>query len=213
MKNMKTTQTLTESIIEKLRKAADELEEFRLQIALGKADASDKFEEVKKGLTHFLADLRLKLEKARTVGGEKAVAFRAALEDLQLQLSLGRADLRVHYEIQQKKIIAAMNKIERMIAAASEEIHLSPEIKDEINQELVKARIKLHILRLKFELKKMNVKEKVSDHFKAPVDMLSKLADKIKAAATEKEEKSKLKHFNEELQEAYKHLKTAFGKL
>ena len=43
-----TSKKITETIIDGLRTVATELEEFQLQFALGKADASDKYEELKK---------------------------------------------------------------------------------------------------------------------------------------------------------------------
>jgi cell fate (sporulation/competence/biofilm development) regulator YlbF (YheA/YmcA/DUF963 family) len=210
---MKNSDSFTTSIVDGLRKAAEELEEFRLQFALGKADASDKFEEIKKDCRSFVSNLKLKLDKMQEFSGHAAMAIKTALEELQLQLALGKADAMVHFEIQEKKILAAIAKIEKELGKAVSEIPFPPGIQAEINQEIAKTRIKLKILRLVFELKKIDVKSKLKDQIQESVAALNKLAEKIKSATSKQEEDSKWKHFNEELKEAYEHLKTAFTKI
>jgi hypothetical protein len=54
-------ETITEKIISSLRKAADEMEELRVQIALGKLEAHDLYEEKKKQFNHFLHEAKQKM--------------------------------------------------------------------------------------------------------------------------------------------------------
>ena len=60
---METTATtsITEKIISGLKKAAVELEEFRLQAALGKAEAHDAYEKAKKIFSGRMIDFSLLL--------------------------------------------------------------------------------------------------------------------------------------------------------
>lgn len=53
--------TITDKIIDGLRKAADEMEELRVQIALGKLEARDLYEEKKKQFNHFLHEAKQKM--------------------------------------------------------------------------------------------------------------------------------------------------------
>jgi hypothetical protein len=53
--------TITDKIIAGLRKAADEMEELRVQIALGKLEARDLYEEKKKQFNHFLHEAKQKM--------------------------------------------------------------------------------------------------------------------------------------------------------
>ncbi len=54
-------ETITEKIIDGLRKAADELEELRVQIALGKLEARDIYKEKKKQFNDFLHEAKQKM--------------------------------------------------------------------------------------------------------------------------------------------------------
>jgi hypothetical protein len=54
-------ETISEKIIAGLRKAADEMEELRVQIALGKLEARDLYEEKKKQFNHFLHEAKQKM--------------------------------------------------------------------------------------------------------------------------------------------------------
>ena len=61
MKNQEDVQFM-DKVIEALRKTAVELEEFRVQAALGKAEAQDKYEEVKKNFNLFIHDSEHKVK-------------------------------------------------------------------------------------------------------------------------------------------------------
>jgi hypothetical protein len=211
-KNMKNPETIASGIAEKIRQAADELEEFRLQLALGKANASDKFEEMKKDFRGFVSGVKEKLEKIKDFGGQKAVLLKIALEELQLQLMLGKAEARVHFEIQEKKILAAIQKAEKALENMASEAGVTPELMSDLNQEMTKIRIKLKILRLKFELKKMDIKGQVKDHLEEHLKSLKRFADTIKSGTKEKEDQNRWKHFHKEVDEAFEHLKKAFAK-
>ncbi|HEV7231537.1 MAG TPA: hypothetical protein VGO45_09435 [Bacteroidia bacterium] len=210
---MENSGSITSAIVDGLRKTADELEAFRLQLTLGKADASDKFEEMKKELSGFVSGLKTKLNKIKQFGGRKAEELHEALDELQLQLALGKAEARLHFEIQEKKILEALQKIEKGIEKLVKKAELPPHLESELQREAAKARIKMEILRLRFKIKKMDAKGKMKDYMNEHIESLNKLAGKIKSAANPVEEKGKWKHFNEEMKEAYDHLKTAFSKL
>ena len=43
-----------DKVIDTLRKAADEMEEFQVKVALGKSEAEDKYEDIKKKFKKYL---------------------------------------------------------------------------------------------------------------------------------------------------------------
>ena len=51
-----------DKVISALRKTAVEFEEFQVQAALGKAEAQDKYEEVKKKFNLFIHDSEFKIK-------------------------------------------------------------------------------------------------------------------------------------------------------
>ena len=63
---MKTKQDIqfVDKVIGALRKTAVELEEFQVKAALGKAEAQDKYEEVKKKFNLFVHDSEFKPKKS-----------------------------------------------------------------------------------------------------------------------------------------------------
>lgn len=58
---MSKDETITDKIISGLRKAADEMEELRVQIALGKLEARDLYNEKKKQFNEFLHEAKQKM--------------------------------------------------------------------------------------------------------------------------------------------------------
>ena len=61
MKNTKDIQ-FVDKVIGALRKSAIELEEFQVKATLGKAEAQDKYEEVKKKFNLFLHESEFKIK-------------------------------------------------------------------------------------------------------------------------------------------------------
>ena len=61
-----------DKIVEALRRAAIEMEELQVQATIGKAEAEDKYEEVKKKFNSFVHESKFRLkigqEKASTAG-------------------------------------------------------------------------------------------------------------------------------------------------
>ena len=60
MKTMDETRFI-DNVVETLRKAAVEMEELQVQAALGKAEAKDKFDEVKKKFNLVLHEAKAKI--------------------------------------------------------------------------------------------------------------------------------------------------------
>lgn len=195
-----------EKVINGLKKAAVELEEFRLQVALGKAEAKDKYEEAKKIFSAKLHEFHLKFNKVKDTTGKKAMNLKAVFEELHLQLSLGKAETKEIYEEQLKKITKALKKFERFLR----EHKLTAELYTIIHDEIEKFKVKLEILRFQYNLKKTEI----ADEFEAVKAALSHKLNELIETISKKSQKAKTKgeHFREEISEAYTHLKKAFVK-
>ena len=110
-----TTQPVTEKIIEGLKKAIAELENFRLHMALGKADAADKYEDLKKDLNEFILKAKSKLGE----GNQKVNELKRKLEELELQLALGKAETKEIFQEQKKKIMKSIQEIENELKSSN----------------------------------------------------------------------------------------------
>lgn len=197
--------TITDKIVEGLKKATVEIEEFQLQFALGKADAKDVYEDLKRKFNLKMHDLKQTAHKLKDQVSDDADKLKAAFEELQLQLALGKADTKDLFEEQRKSILKALHKIE----SAIKENETANSYYVKLLEEIEKFKIKLEILRLRFELKKFDV----SSELEGRKSEFNKLVNEIRTKMMYKESngKKQVQHFKDEISEAYLHLKNAFS--
>lgn len=197
--------SLLEKIAAKLMRAQQELDELAIQLALGKVEAKEKFEEVKKEFRAHVQEVKNKLTSKLLK--EMVTATTQKLEELEVQLALGKADSAEIFEAQTKKILRAIQSLEKEIKDKLPQT-------DELNSfgyEMEKFKLKIEILRLKFILKRFEVK----DEFKDRMQQARKRIDHLKESAMVKlnEGKDKAEDFKDEVQVIYKHLRKALESL
>jgi hypothetical protein len=192
----------TDKLIKGLKNAATELEELQVQVALGKAEAKDLFEDLKKKFNARLNVLKSDLSKIKT--NKNILPVINALERLQVQLALGLAETKELFEDQIKKIHIELCVLESELKN-SEPLNGHA---TEMQLEIEKFKAKVELVSLRFKLKKMisgsNFEQKKMEfHHKM---------DELKAKISEKENQAKNKwnFFKKEIDEAYAHLKSAF---
>lgn len=163
--------SLLDSIADKLLISQQELDELALQLALGKAEVKDKFEEVK-------ADFKLKLDEfnfsmnGRILGmaGER---WQAHVEDLD-EFLLG--DVVLNYNAFKKQVDDIVNSVQALKLEIKEKLPSSFDVQY-FQYEIDKFILKLDILGLRFKLTSM----KLHDEF---YDRLSDARDCIRAIRT-----------------------------
>ena len=91
---METSEKLkfSDKIINSLRNAAKELEELRVQAALGTAEAREAFEEAKKSYNKFAHEAKLNLDSLKDLAQDKSIALKTLFETIQVKLALGKAE-------------------------------------------------------------------------------------------------------------------------
>lgn len=202
--NTTSQKSFTDTIINGLKKAVVELEEFRVQAALGKAEARDAFEEAKKNLRHFMHDAEQRFGASQTTVTDIGTQLKAAIETLQVQLALGKAETRDAFEAQYKKIVHALHTLEHFLANNK----FTADYQETLNREIQKFRIKLEILKLRFELNKMAAHEEFEERKK---DFSARLEDLSKSLhEKEKQAEKTWDHFKQDIAEAYGDMKKAF---
>lgn len=196
--------SIADAIINGLKKATVELEEFRVQVALGKAEAHDAYEDAKKKLNHILHDTAQRFTANGTTTKDVVQELTAMFQTLQVQLALGKAETREVFEAQRLKISHALQRLEKYI----ENTELVAELKETLHREIHKFNIKLEILKLRYELNKIAVHEE----FEIRKDEFSKTLDAIagKLRAKEMKAEQKWEHFRDEITEAYNGMKKTF---
>ena len=187
-----------------LLKTQQELDELAVQFALGKAEAKDKFEEVKKEFRTQVGILKQSL--GAYLLKELVNTTRSKFEALEVQLALGKAESAEVFEAQSKRILCSVRALEKEIRdkLPSQEVAT-------FSHEMEKFKLKIEILRLKYFLKKFEMK----DSFKEKMVEARKTIDHLKLAAKGKlsSGKERLGDAKDEVQLAYKHLRKALKSL
>ena len=190
-----------------IKKTQQELEEMALQFSLGKAEASDKFEETKKEFKSKIEEWKKFFTDKDAKGTEAINKIMASFEELHLQLSIVKAEAKEYFEEQKKAILKTLNQVENAI----KEKPAMNELLSEFRNEADTLKLKLEILQLKFELKKF----KITDGFKNAMREVQIESEKILDSVEGKWDKTKSKYtdFNDEMSHVYTHLKKAIKSL
>jgi hypothetical protein len=200
MKNKEEIQ-FVDKVIGALRKSAIELEEFQIKAALGKAEAQEKYEEVKKKFNLFIHESEYKINGIK----EKIEELNTKFDELRVQLALGKAETKEIFKKQKKQLLTTLHEIEVKIKT-----------NDTLNRmyaltliEIEQFRIQLEILEQKFSKNKPEAK----DSFEKGKQDFNSFIDKFKGKYAKKKEVTKLEHFQNEISEAFTHFKKAFSKV
>ncbi len=202
--NTTSDKSIADTIINGLKKAVVELEEFRVQAALGKAEAHDAFDAAKKNLRHFMHETEQRFGASQQTVTDVGSELKAAIQTLQVQLALGKAETRDLFEEQRKKITEALHTIETFLKNNK----LTAEFKESITREIQKFRIKLEILKLRYELNTITVHEEFEQKKREFSTKLDILAENLRRK--EKTAEKNWDHFKEDVAEAYGDMKKAF---
>jgi hypothetical protein len=193
------TTKLIDKAVAGLRKAAAELEEFQLQLALGKAEATDKYEYIKAKLKKVISDSIIATkQKMRTSG------LQAKLEELEVQLSLGKAETRDAFAEQRKRISILISEIENEL----EKVAKDSEFYIELKENLFKFSVMVELLRVHYELGKMEMRDELNEQRRI---ILKRIDEMVAANSGRKLTFARSwEHFHKEMDEVYDHLKKAF---
>lgn len=173
------------------------LEELRMQFNLGKMDASEAFETQKKHLRGLIEGMKLNVDKATDMAEENAQKLRAKLDELMVQLNLGKAETKELYEEQRKKIDIALQEV---YAAGKLAYHGNYTYMMELFDNNTKAfKTGLDIVKLQFALGKMEAKEEAE---KARKEMNEKIAElQVFAEKAQQLTKENLEEWSKQMKE------------
>ncbi len=176
-----------------ITKAETELDELRVKISLGKMNGADLFEDMKKELRESFHEISHEL---KTETKEVAESVKSNIEELQLQLALGKAEALDAYEEQKEKINKSINCIEHDIRNTKNELSYDARLK--IQNELEKFRLKMEVLQIRYELGRLDLKDNVESKKQKFKKDFDQLLDTLKEETSEKAEE-----YGENLKNAY----------
>ncbi len=180
-----------------INKAEAEIDELKLKISLGKMNGADLFEEMKKDLHTAFHKISHEIKSESRELSENIIKN---IEELQLQLALGKADALDAYEDQKKKINQAIHLLEHEIRDTRSK--LSYEAKLKIQNELEMFRLKMEVLQIRYELGRLDLKDSVENRKQEFKKEFDQLLSNIK-----EEGKDKIEEYGNNLREAYESLR------
>lgn len=198
---MKDTQNIQfiDKVINALRKTAIKLEELQVQTALGKAEAQDKYEDIKKEFNLFLHDSEFKIKGIK----ENMEDLKISFEQLRVQLALGKAETIEAFKMQKKDLLLTIHEIEVKIKSNPSLNRMYAVTLIEIEQ----FKIQLEILEQKY----MQEKTATKSSFEKAKEEFNLFIESVKVKYGKKKEATKFEHFQSEISEAFDHFKKAFS--
>jgi len=198
MKNTQDPQFI-DKVIQALRKAAVNLEEFQVKTALGKAEAKDKYETIKKDFNVFIHENEYKIKLAN----ENIAVLKGKFDELRVQLALGKAETIDVFKTQKKQLLTTLHEIEVKIKSNETLSRMYAITLIEIEQ----FKIQLEILEEKYLADKKDTKSA----FEKGKPAFNSFIDTLKSKYGKQKETTKFEHFQHEISEAFTHLKSAFS--
>ncbi len=154
-----------------IQKAQEEIDSLRVKAALGRMDATDVLYEMSKDMNQNLQHLSKDLRNEGSALSAKAEDY---MERIRYQVALGKAEAGKTYDERKEQLRRAMVEFDQWIK--NEGVGLSPETRLKIQNELEKFRLKLDILRIRYELGRLearDVMQEKQDRFKQEFDQIA----------------------------------------
>lgn len=200
-----TEKPVLQRIADQLLVAQQEIDDLALQLALGKAEAREKFQEVKKEFRHHVAEFKVLVKDMP--GSLITPEVRQKIDELEVQLALGKAETKEEFETQKQKLTKTLEYIEHELREWFNET----ERNTHLGHEFQKFKLKMEILRLKLTLKKFELRDGFKDKMSTARREIEKMGINAKSAMATG--KKKYTHFTGEVSTAYSHLKKAIKEL
>jgi hypothetical protein len=207
---------IREAIDTKLDKWEASATAIEAQLQLSEEQAMEELEVRKKRLNETLEGFKSEIVKAKGLADEKKTKIQNRFDELQVQLTLGKAEARDAFEPQEKKIrrsIATLEStIDHELGAAGQSIEAS--LKKAANKFIVAAIVleaQMEALDVQFEVKKAGAKAQ----FEQKKAQLVTQINEYKRQLEEKKQmgKDKAATFENELSNGMSQIKQAFNKL
>lgn len=206
---MKTEETnekdLLQKISNKLISAQQEIDELALQLSLGKAEVKDKFEEIKNDFRNKVGELKSLM--ANPSENFLSPEVKAKIEELEVQLMLGKAESKDLFEKQTKNILKALTNLEEYTRQNWHKINAP----DFFMHEAEQFKLKMEVLRLRLKLKTFDIRDEYRTNMQTVRREIKKLASKARGSIGTRQ--AKYEDFKYEISVAYQHIKKAVNSL
>jgi len=209
MMSDKKKEKLKGRIQEKLNNWKNSAEHLNVQLHLGAEETKDEFEKQKRNLNDWIDIQSKKLHNVKDISHEKALQIKTAMEELQVQAALGKAETEDALKEQQMKLSNDIHNLKLLINKNFSRVKgNTTELLEEINETLDDYHTRFDLFRLQTHLSKMGANESWNEKKK---ELSAKLND-LGARIERKKEKAseRMDDFSDEMSEAWSHIRKAF---
>lgn len=191
-------------------------ESLELQLTLGRAEALQRFDEQRQRLRTQLQELKSRLAQIDELGADARTRAQAALEHLEVQLALARAETRDAYLEQRDKLRQAIHALEERLeeAAASGDEGLQQRMEAELKTFVGHADrllAELEALEFQFRIQGESTRQHLTDAKNALVLKIQSFRKQL--GEVQGQAKERMQQAENELGQAARHLKDAFSSL
>ncbi len=205
--NLNTQTPILVKIADELVKGQKALDELALQISLGKAEASDKFEEYKKDFKANLHDYKEFLKSEFKHDLKIAEEIMDKIADLEGLLEKGKAESKKIYEEQKQNISEGIEKVKVSIKNNPSVL----KVENYFTSVSERMRLQMALLSMDIDSKKTELTKEFKDEMNSAKAKFNSVSDKIKSKANDAE--TKLEHFTDEIKHSFHHLTKAIDSL
>lgn len=189
-------------------------ESLELQLTLGRAEALQRFEGQRQRLSTQVQALKARLTQINELGEDARIRAQAALEHLEVQLALGRAETRDAYLEQRDRLRQAIhaleNRLDEAVASGTAGHRLEAELKTFAGH-ADRLLAELEALEFQFQVNAESARQRLVD---AKHALLLKIdAFRKQLAEQQSQAKERVQQTQDELGQAARHLKEAFSSL
>ena len=196
------------AIIERVKTQARSLktlsDELQVQMALGKAEATDLIKEEKKTLTKFINQQKREIQKSQSISEDNRRVFLTCMEDLEGVLFTDVPVEVVQYDQYKNDMLSKVYKLE-------EEVRKNyPSMSKDIQNELDVFKAKMDAFRVNLALHDKDDPAKVESIRKEFTEKLTEIRSMLN---NREQAQTKLDNFVEDISESFNYLKRAIADL
>lgn len=186
------------------------IEDLELNLSLDQDDIQEAYERQKAGFQSFLDKAKTNIDQLNL--GQSVDQVKAKIEELEVQLALGKAESKEAFEAQKQKLDHSLQELsqeyKKLKAGVDSEYH---EAVDKLSHDVEGFHTKLDVFKLHFHLGKSDLAGEWEDAKKDLNHKLQDLRKKVEKGGEEAEEK--WEDLTEEVGEAYSHFKNTLSGL
>ncbi|MBT8194790.1 MAG: hypothetical protein KJO64_00045 [Bacteroidia bacterium] len=203
---------LVDNLKNSANKVRAKVEELELQMHLGKKESIDEFENQKKNMKDYLHGAEDNLKNAKDISADKMSSLKTKLEELKVQLALGKAETAEKFDEQKSKLQHKLNDIESdIVDLKGKADDKTVEWASGLSETFDDFKTKMDVFRLNVALGSADAKDEWKEKKEDMKQKLQALKSKLNDTTIEGGEK--LNDFNAEIAESFSHFKSAFKKI